>query len=206
MQTLAFPLYKKSTKTVRVIVFSFVIFVHILMLLHWSIQFKGRVATNQEMEMSFSSEILPGKSTITQPQVSTTAILPLHELHSEQATPEMVEQAVAVAPTSFATSVSTEVNTEPDYKATYLNNPFPTYPMVARRMGLQGRVVLNVEVLASGVCGTINIHKSSGYAMLDNAALQTVKGWRFMPARQSGNVIDKWFMIPIQFSMKDKAA
>jgi len=77
--------------------------------------------------------------------------------------------------------------------------------MAARRMGMQGRVVLNVQVLAGGVCGQINIQKSSGYAMLDAAALNTVKTWRFSPATQAGQKIDKWFMIPIQFSLKDNA-
>lgn len=128
-------------------------------------------------------------------------------------------QPVAATPASTAPAASTasiastapaaqdrEPDREPDYQAAYLRNPVPSYPMVARRMGWQGRVVLNVEVLADGLCGQINIHKSSGYAMLDNAALQTVKTWRFLPARQAGQNVDKWFMIPIQFSLKDQAA
>lgn len=92
---------------------------------------------------------------------------------------------------------------EPDYKASYLNNPRPTYPFAARRMGMQGKVVLNVEVLAAGLCGQVSVHQSSGHDMLDNAALQTVKTWKFVPARQAGQAVTKWFKIPIQFSLSN---
>lgn len=90
---------------------------------------------------------------------------------------------------------------EPDYKAAYLNNPRPPYPMSARRLGLQGKVVLNVEVLAEGMCGRLNVLKSSGYEMLDNAAVRTVKEWRFVPARHGGQAVTRWFQVPIKFSL-----
>ena len=92
---------------------------------------------------------------------------------------------------------------EPDYQAAYLNNPIPAYPMVARRMGWQGRVVLNVEVLASGLPGQIKLHQSSGHDVLDNAAMQAVRNWRFVAARQSGQVVTKWFLVPIPFILKE---
>ncbi|MFA6922067.1 MAG: energy transducer TonB, partial [Gallionella sp.] len=75
---------------------------------------------------------------------------------------------VAAAP---AVAVAPVVDTEPDYKAGYLNNPRPAYPMVARKMGWEGRVILNVEVLAEGTCGAINVLTSSGREALDNAAI-----------------------------------
>jgi len=68
---------------------------------------------------------------------------------------------------------------------------------------LQGRVVLNVEVLAEGLCGQANVHQSSGHEILDNAAMQSVKTWKFIPARQGVRAVTKWFMVPIQFSLKD---
>ena len=54
-------------------------------------------------------------------------------------------------------------------------NKAPSYPHMARRMGLQGKVVLNVEVLANGSCGQINVAQSSGHTALDNNALSAVK-------------------------------
>ena len=92
---------------------------------------------------------------------------------------------------------------EPDYQAAYLNNPKPSYPMVARRMGWQGRVVLNVEVLESGLPGQIRLHQSSGRDVLDNAAMQAVRGWRFVAARQNGQAVARSFLVPIPFILKE---
>lgn len=92
---------------------------------------------------------------------------------------------------------------EPDYQAAYLNNPLPLYPMVARRMGWQGKVVLNVEVLESGLPGQIKLYQSSGRDVLDNAAIQAVRGWKFVAARQNGVTVAKWFLVPIPFILKE---
>jgi periplasmic protein TonB len=97
------------------------------------------------------------------------------------------------------------LDAEPDYRADYLNNPRPPYPMVARRMGYHGKVVLNVEVLAEGKAGQVLLHQSSGHDILDNAAIQTVKTWRFTPARRLGQSVTQWFLVPIKFSLEDNA-
>ncbi|MEO6423322.1 MAG: energy transducer TonB, partial [Candidatus Nitrotoga sp.] len=93
---------------------------------------------------------------------------------------------------------------EPSYKAFYhLKNASPSYPFAARRMGLQGKVILNVEVLADGSCGQVNVAQSSGHKILDNNALETVRTWQFIPARRAGEAVNKWFKVPIVFSLKD---
>lgn len=90
------------------------------------------------------------------------------------------------------------------FKALYnQKNARPSYPLAARRMGLQGKVLLNVEVLADGSCGKINIAQSSGHRILDQNALDTVKTWEFIPARQAGVAISRWYQVPIVFSLKD---
>lgn len=91
---------------------------------------------------------------------------------------------------------------EPDYKAAYLNNRL-VYPLAAQRMGIQGRVVLNVEVLAEGVSGQINVQQGSGYAVLDRAAQESVRSWRFVPARRGGQPVTRWFKVPVSFTLKD---
>lgn len=128
-----------------------------------------------------------------------------------EATPAAVTAppAVAAAPvvdTVPVVSTAPVVDTEPDYKASYLNNPRPTYPMVARRMGWEGKVILNVEVLAEGACGAVNVFRSSGREVLDNSAMTIVKSWRFIPARRAGRPITQWFQVPINFSLEDNEA
>ena len=75
-------------------------------------------------------------------------------------------------------------------------NP-PAYPPGARREGLQGRVVVRVTLRGEGVPAQLRLMQSSGYPVLDKAALDAVAQWRF---RASGTVeID----VPIQFKLED---
>jgi len=77
--------------------------------------------------------------------------------------------------------------------------------MVARRMGYYGKVVLDVEVLDEGTAGDVKLYQSSGYGILDNAAMQTVKTWHFTPARHLGRPVTQRFLVPIKFSLEDNA-
>ena len=174
----------------------------------------ARLSAEAVNELSISFAMTSPAPQAAIPQARKSEIKPVAK--SVQPAPvqpvAQIEQTENAVESSAAVPRSTEpvkpklADTEPVYQAAYLNNPPPSYPMVARRMGLQGRVVLNVEVLADGSCGQIKVGKSSGYAMLDSAALTAVKTWRFLPASQAGQAIDKWFMIPVQFSLKDNAA
>lgn len=192
----------------RAIVFSVVVSAHLAVFSVWSKQADTKWVTKKELSVSFAIAAQTPQAVSVQPRKQPQDPLPVSlPAQAVEPLPAETEQLpAAVVTPSLAPAAAAETATEPDYKAAYLNNPPPAYPMVARRNGLQGRVVLNVEVLASGVCGQINVHKSSGYTMLDEAALQTVKTWRFLPASQAGRAVDKWFMIPIQFSLKDNKA
>ena len=107
------------------------------------------------------------------------------------------------APIQLAT-VSKVRASEPDYVARYLHNPPPSYPWQARRMGIEGRVVLQVEILQNGNAGRIEIRQSSGHELLDQAAIKAVGGWRFDPARIAGTPITAWADVPISFRLTDR--
>lgn len=84
----------------------------------------------------------------------------------------------------------------------YKNNPPPNYPSTARRRGYQGTVTLEVMVTESGSVQKINIFKSSGYTVLDKAAIKAVKNWGFSPATRFGNPMAMWVKIPVQFVLQ----
>jgi protein TonB len=84
----------------------------------------------------------------------------------------------------------------------YKQHPLPHYPQVARRKGYEGRTLLRVEVLQSGTVGRIEIADSSGFDVLDKAAVRSVKDWAFVPGTKNGETIDQWVMVPIRFSLK----
>lgn len=171
-------------------------------------------SNHQEMSVSFAAMPSPPQPAVAEPKPEPKPIeKPKPVVKRVQPSPEVVTPIVPTetpVPTEVSSAPPQPVATppglpdrEPDYQAAYLNNPVPAYPMVARRMGWQGRVVLNVEVLASGLPGQIRLHQSSGHDVLDNAAMQAVRGWRFVAARQGGQMVTKWFLVPIPFILKE---
>jgi TonB family protein len=84
----------------------------------------------------------------------------------------------------------------------YAENPKPLYPSEARRRGYEGEVVLKVEVLPNGRVGQIEVKCSSGYELLDQSALTTVRQWKFVPARKGENPIPLWVNIPVKFQLQ----
>ena len=108
------------------------------------------------------------------------------------------------APAAESVMPASTSSTDADYKAAYLNNPRPAYPLLAIRQGAQGQVLLLVEVLTDGRAGRIELEKSSGHAALDAAAINAVRAWRFTPARKDGLLAAQTVSIPIQFNLKDE--
>lgn len=58
-------------------------------------------------------------------------------------------------------------------------NPAPEYPAFARRRGIEGTVVVGIEVDANGAAAACRIVTSSGSTSLDHAALAAARRWRF---------------------------
>lgn len=83
----------------------------------------------------------------------------------------------------------------------YAYNPAPEYPESARREGSEGMVLLAVLVDREGRPEKIEVSQSSGFKVLDQAASNTVKGWRFHPARQGKDLVQSWVTIPIVFRL-----
>lgn len=84
----------------------------------------------------------------------------------------------------------------------YIYTVQPSYPLEARKEGLEGRVILKVLVEKSGETGSVNIAKSSGHSVLDQEALKAVAKWRFRPAKKDGETIACWVFIPLSFKLQ----
>lgn len=91
---------------------------------------------------------------------------------------------------------------QPRFNADYLDNPKPPYPGLSRRMGEEGEVQLRVHVDANGTAQQVELYRSSGFPRLDQTALDTVRQWRFVPARQGDQAVPAWVIVPIKFSLR----
>ena len=92
--------------------------------------------------------------------------------------------------------------TQPIFNADYLDNPAPAYPPLSRRMSEQGRVMLRVLVNPNGTADDVQIRTSSGVTRLDDAARETVRRWKFVPAKRGARPFAAWVLIPISFKLE----
>jgi protein TonB len=91
----------------------------------------------------------------------------------------------------------------PHFDVAYLNNPRPAYPPIARKLGIEGVVLLRVDVSAKGTPEKIVIAQTSGASLLDEAAMKAVQGWTFVPARRGDAPIAHPVEVPIRFQLKN---
>jgi protein TonB len=89
------------------------------------------------------------------------------------------------------------VRARPDYR----HNPEPPYPLAARRRRQEGIVLLSVNVSAQGRALRVELKQSSGVTVLDEAAIQAVRGWEFSPARVGPTPVASEIEVPVRFKL-----
>lgn len=114
--------------------------------------------------------------------------------------PEVSAPAQEVPAPAATDSAATAV-TPPRSDAAHLNNPKPVYPALSRRLKEHGRVVVDVYILADGSVGETRLKTSSGYRRLDDAALQAVRRWKYIPARRGNEPVALWYSQSLVFSL-----
>lgn len=135
-------------------------------------------------------------------------VQPLIEATTEPVVEDLPEQEEMAAPvveqqSAPPAAVVEEKIEKPKFGVSYLNNPAPAYPRLARRMGEEGRVLLKVLVTEQGAASTVDIEKSSGFTRLDQSAIDAVKRWRFVPARKGSQALSAYVLVPVNFSLDE---
>lgn len=101
------------------------------------------------------------------------------------------EGALASAPVSM-----------PNSDASELNNPKPPYPAISKKLREQGLVLLKACIGANGSLDSLDLKQGSGFSRLDQVALQTVKQWKFIPAKKGGTPIPMCYELPVKFILE----
>ncbi len=73
-----------------------------------------------------------------------------------------------------------------DLEPLLLEAPPPRYPSLARRKLWEGTVLCRILVAVDGTVISVSVAQSSGYAVLDEAALEAIRNWRFRPGERKG--------------------
>ncbi|CAM8643192.1 MULTISPECIES: energy transducer TonB [Sphingobium] len=132
-----------------------------------------------------------------------------------QTSPEPVPVQAAAPVTVIAPGPSTSVAAPPappsmvqggDLGAQMVAGKPPRYPIDSRRKREQGTVVLTITLAMDGGVESIVVSQSSGFARLDDAARDAVKGWRWKPTIRGGQPVRVRGVVEIPFILRTDAA
>ena len=125
--------------------------------------------------------------------------------HALTKKPRSDSQTASALPAQQASKSSPDTgNAEIDFKARQVaGNPKPVYPHTAYKLGIEGRVLIDLSMSAEGAVEKVHIRDSSGFAVLDSAAVRAVKKWRFYPVLRNGKAIPFTDTGHIIFKIKD---
>ena len=76
----------------------------------------------------------------------------------------------------------------------------PKYPRVSRKRGERGKVLVRVFINRDGSSEKVEIERSSGFNRLDQAAMDSAKKCRFIPAKRNGRPVKTLATIPYTFT------
>lgn len=76
----------------------------------------------------------------------------------------------------------------------------PVYPEMARIVRKQGYVILEAVIDQSGLVASARVLR--GDPLLDQAALDAVRQWRFTPARLNGEAIPVVMTVTVNFTLQ----
>ena len=110
-------------------------------------------------------------------------------------------QSAEVAPAVPAKSAAKAADVPPPTQSVaILSKPNPVYTDEARRLGIEGEVLLDVVFEASGQMKVIGVLKGLGHG-LDEAAVRAAQQIRFKPALQDGRAVDFPATVHIVFQL-----
>jgi len=85
-------------------------------------------------------------------------------------------------------------------KPEIIKSPLPRYPLQARRRGIEGVVIINVLISETGdVLRAKVVNPSPEKKVLEEAALEAVKKWKFSSAMKDGQRVRVWMIVPVKF-------
>jgi len=122
--------------------------------------------------------------------------------------PVTVNEVSATEDTLIKDSVSSLANQgddtdrPPSYDLGSDRNPKPKYPYIAKKRGWQGDVLIGVDVKKDGWPQRVRVIESSGFGLLDNAAVATIRDtWQFQPAQHLRRAVIGYTEVPISFRL-----
>lgn len=153
---------------------------------------------------SRSHPVEPAPTPVMQaePASATAGPVPTNKQPGDATAATPTAAQASAAPVQQAGPAPAPALVPPSADADYLNNPPPAYPRQSKRMGEQGTVVVRLLIGLQGTAEKAEVRTSSGFARLDQAALETVQRWRYVPGKRNGSPEAMWFNVPVRFILE----
>lgn len=135
---------------------------------------------------------------------------PLEETSQPQSEPDVIprqsharppSQHTVKLPVNASRTALSEGSTGKEVPPSIRARRQPEYPRELISRGIEGKVMLRVDVSAAGRVLAIDIHTSSGHSRLDQAAMAAVTDWRFAPGRKDGRPAPMTVLLPVSFQL-----
>lgn len=136
-------------------------------------------------------KVIPQEEQVTLPQPNIDAAKSITSPIEKQ------QETVKTMPRSSLGTIRTKS------KPGYFQNQPPEYPQLARQMHQEGLVILSVEIDQKGMPVQVEVEQSSGYQLLDRAALKAVRHWRFQPERRGDLPVKSKVAVPVRFRLEE---
>jgi protein TonB len=134
---------------------------------------------------------------VPMPEVVAAATVPPAPRLPEDDSPAAAALAAAAVPPA----PSAAERLLPASALQYAEPPVLVYPRASRRAGEAGRVLLRVFVDEEGRPRQVLVHRSSGFARLDEAAIDALRKARFKPCLDQGRPAAGWALVPLTFEL-----
>jgi protein TonB len=82
-------------------------------------------------------------------------------------------------------------------QANLISAPKPQYPALAKAARVQDYVMLQATISKQGTIEDLKV--LHGHPLLNEAAIEAVKQWRYKPGLQNGKPVDVYFTIVVEF-------
>jgi TonB family protein len=80
----------------------------------------------------------------------------------------------------------------------------PSYPGKARKKDAQGKIVLRATIAADGSLKDVSVQ--SGDSSLTAAAVDAVRGWRYIPDMRDGSPIESQTTVTLEYDLRKRAS
>ncbi len=134
------------------------------------------------------------KEKIIEPTIPTESTQPII---SAPPAPVVIPEKVYVEPMAEPKDVEFGSAEGPKFN----HREMPVYPLLARRLGKEGRVLLRLTIDEKGRLLNLEVLEGAGYGFTESA-VEAVRKSTFSPAKKEGKPIPSRALLPIKFTLR----